>query len=126
MPSCRTAWHCVLAPTGPIAAPRVRRHEGDHLLEPSTGLIRVNTCWHRIDLRSFGLCRAVLGWRYMPAGGRWVGTDEAMTNGRAYCERVSADGAADEIRVLAGTRFDPGVIAARVNPRDSGGLTTDG
>jgi HD-GYP domain-containing protein (c-di-GMP phosphodiesterase class II) len=50
---------------------------------------------------------------------------EAMTNGRPYRDRLDVDGAIEEIRKLAGTQFDPDVVATLVKLRDSKGLPSE-
>jgi len=47
---------------------------------------------------------------------------EAMTNDRPYRERLEGDGAVEELRRLAGTQFDPDVVAALERLRKSGEL----
>ena len=47
---------------------------------------------------------------------------EAMTNDRPYRERLEGDGAVEELRKLAGTQFDPDVVAALERLMKSGEL----
>jgi HD-GYP domain-containing protein (c-di-GMP phosphodiesterase class II) len=50
---------------------------------------------------------------------------EAMTRGRPYRDRLGADRAIEEIRKLAGTQFDPEVVAALERLRGAGDLPND-
>lgn len=50
---------------------------------------------------------------------------EAMTAGRPYRDRLSVDRAIEEIRKLAGTQFDPDVVAALEKVKSAGGLPRD-